>query len=64
MTSRGTCSPTGRAGGWKLLEKLAGDIAERILTRYRPQAVTVEVKKFAVPQARYVSVTLSRTRGK
>jgi FolB domain-containing protein len=50
----------GEGRNWKLLEKLAADIADRILTRYRPQAVAVEVKKFAIPQARHVSVTLSK----
>ena len=45
---------------WKLVEKLAVDIAEAILSEFRPQSVTVEVKKFIIPQARYVSVTLTK----
>ncbi len=47
---------------WKLLEKLAANIADMILNEHRPQAVTVEIKKFSVPQARHVSVSLTKTR--
>ena len=47
---------------WKLIEKLAADIAELILTEFRPRAVTVEVKKFIIPQTRHVAVSLTRTR--
>ena len=54
----------GKGRSWNLLEKLAGNIAERIMARWHPRAVTVEVKKFAIPQARYVSVALRRTRRK
>jgi|ERR1044071_8793111 FolB domain-containing protein len=52
----------GQGRTWRLVERLVSNIAERILTEYGPQAVTVEVKKFAIPQARYVSVTLSMSR--
>jgi len=54
----------GKGRSWKLLEKLAGNIADRIMGRWHPRAVAVEVKKFAIPQARYVSVALRRTRRK
>jgi 7,8-dihydroneopterin aldolase/epimerase/oxygenase len=47
---------------WKLIEKVATDIADKILVEFRPQSVTVEVKKFVIPQARYVSVSLTRER--
>ena len=50
----------GEGRSWKLLEKLVANIADLILTQYRPRAVLVEVKKFVIPQARYVSVTLSK----
>ena len=52
----------GEDRSWKLLEKLVANVADFILTQYRPRAVVVEVKKFVIPQARYVSVTLSKTR--
>lgn len=51
---------TGRS--WKLLERLVSNLAEMILNQYGPQAVYVEAKKFSVPQARYVAVSLTRTR--
>ena len=50
----------GEGREWKLIEKLAGDIAETILTGFKPQSVSVEVKKFIIPQARYVSVRLEK----
>ena len=48
----------GEGREWKLIEKLAADIADAILSEFKPQAVSVEVKKFIIPQARHVSVTL------
>jgi dihydroneopterin aldolase len=47
---------------WKLIEKLAADIADSILAEFKPQAVMVEVKKFIIPQARCVAVTLTKRR--
>src|SRR5678816_1886743 len=44
----------GEGRSWKLLERLVSNIADMILADYRPQAVMVEVKKFPIPQARYV----------
>jgi dihydroneopterin aldolase len=49
---------TGRE--WKLIEKLAADIADTILMEFKPQSVSVEVKKFIIPQARYVSVQIKK----
>ncbi len=54
----------GEGRTWKLLEKLASNIADKILAEFQPQAVMVEVKKFTIPQARYVSVSLSRGRAR
>lgn len=47
---------------WKLIEKLASDIADIILTDFKAQSVSVEVKKFIIPQTRHVSVSLARRR--
>ncbi|HEY1790095.1 MAG TPA: dihydroneopterin aldolase [Verrucomicrobiae bacterium] len=47
----------GDGKNWRLIEKLATDICEMILAEFRPASVSVEVKKFVIPQARYVSVT-------
>ena len=52
----------GNGRSWKLIEKLAVNLADLILSDYRPEAVTVEVKKFVIPQAAYVSVTHSARR--
>jgi FolB domain-containing protein len=52
----------GEGRSWKLLEKLALNLADMILLKYQPQAVTVEVKKFVIPQARHIAVSLTRTR--
>ena len=47
---------------WKLIEKLATDIADAVLAEFKPLSVSVEVKKFIIPQARYVSVALAKQR--
>ncbi len=52
----------GEGRSWKLLEKLVDNVAERVLTEYKPQGVMVEVKKFSIPQARFVSVSTGKTR--
>jgi dihydroneopterin aldolase len=44
----------------KLVEAVADEIAETILSRQLAAAVTVEVKKFSVPQTQYVSVQIRR----
>ena len=49
----------GEGREWKLIEKLAADIAGLILAEFKPLAVTVEVKKFIIPEARYVAVKLT-----
>ena len=50
----------GDVRNWKLIEKLAADIADMILAEFKPQNVTVEVKKFPIPQARHVAVVVSK----
>ena len=45
---------------WELIETLAVDIATMILQEFRPRSVTVEVKKFAIPQANHVAVKVTR----
>jgi FolB domain-containing protein len=52
----------GEGRSWKLLEKLAANIADSILVKHKPQGVTVQVKKFPIPQARWVSVSITRSR--
>jgi len=45
----------------KLVEAVAGAIAHTILDRKLASAITVEVKKFSVPQSQFVSVQIHRT---
>jgi 7,8-dihydroneopterin aldolase/epimerase/oxygenase len=52
----------GDGKSWKLIEKLAADIADAILAEFKPQSVSVEVKKFVIPQVRYVAVGLTKMR--
>jgi dihydroneopterin aldolase len=51
----------GDGRSWKLLEKLAAEIADCIMVKFKPAGVTVEIKKFIIPEAKHVSVTLSRS---
>ena|SRR6266850_5002002 len=46
---------------WQLIETLAADIAAMILDEFQAKSVSVEVKKFVIPQAAHVSVTLTRS---
>ena len=50
----------GEGREWKLIEKLAADIVDTILSEFKPLSVSVEVKKFIIPEARHVSVLLTR----
>ncbi|MGH7941055.1 MAG: dihydroneopterin aldolase [Limisphaerales bacterium] len=50
----------GEGKSWKLIEKLATDLCQMILSEFRPQTVSVEVKKFPIPEARYVSVWVAQ----
>lgn len=52
----------GHGKSWKLIEKLAADIAKMVLSEFKPRSVTVEIKKFPIPQAKHVSVSLSKRR--
>ena len=45
---------------WQLIETLSADIAAMILEDFQPKSVSVEVKKFVIPQAAHVSVLVSR----
>ena len=52
----------GEDRSWKLLEKLVSNLGDMILAEFQAQTVTVTAKKYAIPQARHVSVQLSKTR--
>jgi len=50
----------GEGREWKLIEKLAGDIALMVLAKFSPVSITVQVKKFVIPDAKYVAVRVTR----
>jgi len=52
----------GEGRSWKLIETVATDVADLVLMEFRPENVMVEVKKFSIPQAHYVSVSLIKNR--
>src|ERR1039458_4191400 len=52
----------GETRSWRLIESVATDFAEKILSDFHPENVTVEVKKFSIPEARYVSASLTKQR--
>ena len=47
---------------WQLIETLAAEIAAMVLEEFGPHVVSVEVKKFIIPQTRHVSVRMTRAR--
>ena len=53
-------SAFGEGRSWRLIETLVVEIAEMILCEYRPLSVTVEVRKFILPNTRHVSVRVTR----
>ncbi len=52
----------GEGRSWRLLEKLAEDVANLILTEFQADSVMVEVRKFIIHEARYVAVRIHRGR--
>src|SRR5438477_11913205 len=53
----------GDGRSWKLLEKLATDIAGLILADFKPELVSVEVKSFIISEARHVAAQVTRQAG-
>src|SRR5678815_3258298 len=50
----------GEGRNWKLIEKLSNDMADGILAEFQPPSVSIEIKKFPIPQAAHVSVRLTK----
>jgi dihydroneopterin aldolase len=50
----------GRRRSWKLIETLAVDMAEMVLREFEPLRVSIEIKKFILPETRHVSVRVTR----
>ncbi len=51
----------GEGRSWKLIETLAEEIAGIVLKEFGAAAVTVEVQKFIIPEARHVAVKVRRS---
>jgi len=52
----------GEGRNWKLIEKVATEVADLVLNDFHPDDVTVVVKKFPLPHAGHVSVTVTQDR--
>lgn len=50
----------GEGRSWQLIETLAVEIAELVRQEFSATTATVEVKKFILPQTRYVAVRVTR----
>jgi dihydroneopterin aldolase len=51
----------GEGRSWRLIEKLADDIARYVLEEFRPRSVTVDIRKFILPGTRCVAVRVTRS---
>ena len=47
---------------WELIETLGAEVAAMVLDEFGPKTVAVEVKKFVISNANYVSVKLLRAK--
>ena len=45
----------------KLIETLAGELATHLLQRFAIAKIAIELRKFVIPDAKYVSVTVTRS---
>jgi dihydroneopterin aldolase len=50
----------GQGRSWKLIETLALELVAMILREFKPARVTVEIRKFILPEARHVAVRVTR----
>ena len=50
----------GKNQSWKLIETLASDICKLVLSNFKADLVRVIVKKFILPDTRWVSVDITR----
>lgn len=55
-------SQLGTGRSWRLIEKVATDVADLVLNEFQPEMVMVLVKKFPLPHAAYVSVSVVQSR--
>jgi FolB domain-containing protein len=48
-------------GSYKLLETVTSDLAHHLLKTFPIRQITLELRKFVLPDAQYVSVTVTRS---
>ena len=48
------------AQSFKLIEKLAHELSTLVIKEFKPERVSIEVKKFILPDAEYVAFKLNR----
>ncbi|MGV3774289.1 MAG: dihydroneopterin aldolase [Verrucomicrobiales bacterium] len=53
----------GKGREWKLLETLASDLADAILSEFKPEEIQIEIKKFIIPETRYIGYEMRRKLG-
>lgn len=51
----------GSARSWRLIETLAGDIMACIASQFPVEKITIEIKKFILPETRHVAVRITRS---
>jgi 7,8-dihydroneopterin aldolase/epimerase/oxygenase len=52
----------GEGREWRLIEKLAVDIAQTVLDEFGARSARITVKKFIIPETRWVAVEVQRDR--
>ena len=52
----------GKKRQWNLIERLADEMADLILKKFKSERVTIELKKFPLPESKYISITLTKHR--
>jgi FolB domain-containing protein len=50
----------GHGKAWRLIETLALEITDLVLNEFKAKRATVEVKKFIIPETKFVGVKVSR----
>lgn len=53
----------GEGRSWKLIEKLAVDVADLMVGEFKAKSVGVDVKKFIIPEAGWVAVHFKKEGG-
>jgi len=52
----------GKKREWNLIERLVDEMGDLILKKFKPESVTIELKKFPLPESKYISLTVTKHR--